>query len=110
MADERTVTMDLGGGMKLAVVAEVTGPQLVADDKVVAELSHVTGPIERVSREILEAAKRAKPSKATVELGFGLAIEQGVLISLFGKGKGEASIKLTLEWSGEPAEAGGGKG
>jgi hypothetical protein len=41
--------------------------------------------------------------KAAVELGFGLAVglavEQGQLVTLFAKAKGDATIKVTLEWS-----------
>jgi hypothetical protein len=98
--DERIITVDLDDGLKVAVAAEALGPQLVADDKVVARLSAVTASIERVSREALDAVKRARPTKGQVELGFSLAIEQGQLIALIGKGKGEATIKVTLEWSG----------
>lgn len=82
----------------LVVVAEQIGPALVADEDVVAKLGKVTSSIEKVSGEVLAAAKRASPTKATVELGFSLAIEQGQLVALFGKGKGEASINVTLEW------------
>ena len=105
IAEERTVTLDLGEDVRVAVVAEQTGAVLVSDAEIVAKLSSVTKPIERVSREVLEAVKRAAPSKATVELGFGLAIEAGQLIALFGKGKGEASIKVTLEWEGASEKA-----
>lgn len=104
MAGDRSVTLDLGENMTMVVLAEQQGPQMVADDKIVATLDRVTGPIERVSGEMLEAVKRISPSKATVELGFGLAIEQGQLLALFGKGKGEASIKVTLEWSASAGE------
>ncbi len=93
------LTLDLGDGMKIAVAAEESGPQLVANENIAAALEAVTGPIEKVSREVLDAVKKAMPTKATVELGFGLAIEQGQLLALFGKGKGEASIKVVLEWS-----------
>jgi hypothetical protein len=103
MASERTVTVDLGDGMKLAVVAEQKGPVLVADDEIVARLDAITEPIARVGEEMLAAVRKAMPSKATVELGFGLALEQGALISLLGKGRGEASIKVTLEWAPESA-------
>jgi hypothetical protein len=96
---ERTVTLDLGEGMKMVVVAEQKGPVLVGEDDIEAKLSAVTGPVERVGTELLEAVKRTLPESATVEIGFGLAIEQGQLVALFGKGKAEASINVTLEWS-----------
>jgi hypothetical protein len=107
MAGERAVTLALDDNTQLVVIAEQIGPALVADDEVVAKLGKVTGSIERVSREVLDAVKRAAPTTATVELGFSLAIEAGQLVALFGKGKGEASITVTLEWS-KAAEASAG--
>ncbi len=95
----QVVTVDLGDGMKLAVLAEETGPELVGDRDLVATLEAVTGPIERVGRAALEATRRAGPSRASVELSFGLTIEQGQLLALLGKGKGEASITVVLEWA-----------
>jgi hypothetical protein len=96
---ERTLTAELDGGGTIVLVAESVGSTLVADKEIVAKFSNVTSSIERVSYDVLDAVRRAKPSKATVELGFGLAVESGQVVALFGKGKGEATIKVTLEWS-----------
>jgi NTP-dependent ternary system trypsin peptidase co-occuring protein len=107
MAGERAITVNLDTDTTMVVVAEQIGPALVADEDVVAKLGKVTDSIERVSREVLDALKRVAPTTATVELGFSLAIEAGQLVALFGKGKGEASINVTLEWSKavEPSSA-----
>jgi hypothetical protein len=99
MAGERTITVSLDEGTTMVVLAEQVGPALVADEDVVAKLAKVTNSIERVSREVLDAVKRVAPTKATVELGFSLAVEAGQLVALFGKGRGEATINVTLEWS-----------
>ena len=96
---ERIIPIDLGDELRMAVVAEQQGPQLVADKDITARLSSVTRSIEVMGKETLEAVKNAAPDKATVELGFGLALEQGTLVALLGKGKAEASITVTLEWS-----------
>ncbi len=99
---ERLVTLDLGDDMTVVAVAQEKGPQLVGEDEELeAKLASVTGPVERVGREMLEAVKRVTPSSATVEVGFGLAIEQGQLVALFGKGKAEATITVTLNWTKE---------
>jgi hypothetical protein len=103
MAGERTLTVELDGGGTLVIVAEQVGPALVADTGIVAKLSTITSALERVCRDTLDAVRRAGPTKATVELGFGLAVEAGQVVALFGKGKGEASIKVTLEWSRDAA-------
>jgi hypothetical protein len=99
MAVERNVTVELDGGAKLIVQAEQVGPVLVDAKDIVAKLEPVVSSIEHVCKAVLDAVKKAAPSSATVELGFGLAIEQGQLITLFGKAKGDATIKVTLEWS-----------
>lgn len=101
------VVDDTGPGdeITLMVLAEQVGPVLVADRDVVARIGRVADSIERVSRDLLEAAKRAAPTKATVEIGFSLAIEQGQLLALLGKGKGEGSITVTLEWAKPEAGA-----
>jgi hypothetical protein len=62
--------MDLGDGVKVVVVAEQKGPELVSEKEIVAKLGAVTGPIERLGRDVLDAAKRVKPEKTTVELGW----------------------------------------
>ncbi|MFC0681425.1 CU044_2847 family protein [Lysobacter korlensis] len=113
MAGERVLAIDLGTdadgtSVRLAVVAEQVGQTLVSDEDVVARLGALTAPIERVSREVLNALKRAAPTKATVELSFGIAIESSGLVAMIGKGKGEGSITVTLEWDGrEKPETGG---
>lgn len=100
MARERIVTLDLGDGGQLKVEAQdAGGPELVADSDVVAQLQELVAPIETMGREVLDALKRAAPSKASVELGFGLVVESGKLFALIGKGSAEASLKVTLEWA-----------
>ncbi|HEV7706823.1 MAG TPA: CU044_2847 family protein [Asanoa sp.] len=87
----------------VAVRAEQVGPTLVSDEAIIARLASVTRPIQQVGRELLDALKQVGPDAVTVEIGCGLAIEAGQLIALFGKGKGEASINVTLEWRRDPA-------
>lgn len=99
MTDQDTFTVELDDGTRIAVAAEVIGGTLVADTGIFAKLGAVASSVEKVSHEMLEAVRRAGPDKATVELGFGIAVEAGQLVALFGKGKGEASVTVTLEWS-----------
>jgi hypothetical protein len=98
MAD-RILAVDVGNGVTIAVAVEQRGPQLVADSDITARLSSVTDSIEVVAKAALEAVKKALPDQATVELSFGLAIEEGKLLALIGKGKAEAAITATLTWS-----------
>jgi hypothetical protein len=100
MADRLVpVAVDDGDLADLVVVAQQVGPVLVADDQILGRLERVSASVEKVSRQMLDAAKRASPTTAKVELAFSLAVEQGQLMALLGKGKGEASITVTLEWT-----------
>ena len=87
----------------MVIVAEPVGETLVTDTGIVANLGTIASSIERVSHDMLDAVRRAGPSKATVELGFGLAVETGQVVALFGRGRGEASIRVILEWSRDAA-------
>jgi hypothetical protein len=93
------MTVKLDDGETMVVIAEPVGETLVAATGIVARLGTITSSIERVSRDVLDAVRRAGPTKATVELGFGLAVEAGQVVALLGKGRGEASIRVILEWS-----------
>jgi hypothetical protein len=99
VAENQVVTIQLEDGPRLAVAVEATRGQLVADRDIVGKLEGVTSAIEHVGHEVLETVKKIAPSAATVELDFGIALEQGQLIALFGKAKGEATIKVTLQWT-----------
>lgn len=57
---------------------------------------------------VVDKLKPAGPAKATVELRLGFAVEAGKLIALWVGGKGEASLTVTLEWSGAGVGAGDG--
>ncbi|MBU2667809.1 hypothetical protein KOI35_30290 [Actinoplanes bogorensis] len=92
--------------IRVAVKAEQVGGALVGKEDIVARLSSVTRPIQQLGHELLQAVKAAGPDAATVEIGCSLAIEQGQLIALIGKGTGEASINITLEWRRQPTPAG----
>jgi hypothetical protein len=108
VVSERNVVLDLGDDGRVAIAVEVGSEvEFVSDDDntVVASLDSITKPIARVGRDLLDAAKAAKPDRATVEAGFGVALEQGQLVSWLAKGRGEATIKITLEWSSGDASS-----
>lgn len=99
MAGDSTISVKLDGGGTMVVAAKPVGGIPVSAKDIVADLGKISSSIERVSTAVLGAVKKAGPSKATVELGFALAIESGQVVALFGKGRGEASISVILEWS-----------
>lgn len=107
----RVVTATLPSGVPIKI--ELSGPEAgdgmtsvgLTDLDVGAALDRV-GEIGSLVRDKLKAAK---PSKTTVELRLGFAVEAGKLTALWVGGKGEAALTVTLEWSepAEPAEASG---
>jgi len=99
------LTVELEGGGTMVIAAQQVGSVPVADLGVITKLSDITSAIQRVSSDVLSAVRNAGPSKATVELGFGLAIGTNGIMALFGQAKSEAAIKVTLEWSRDNAPA-----
>ena len=106
MDEETVVKADIGGGRIIQV--EVRDP--LADEADVAindvlSFAGVAEAIEAITDTVMGALRKAKPDKATVELGLDLALESGALTALIVKGSGSAALTITLEWSG--GEAGG---
>jgi len=64
----------------------------------VFNLNRVTNIISSLSSNVMSAVKKAKPTKASVELQLSIGLESGELTAFWVKGEGEAQIKLTLEW------------
>ena len=98
---ESYVTIDLGeaGQVKVAAV-DLGGGGLVADrGDFVAPLAKLVGPIEALSRAVMDALKKAEPTSFAVELDFNVGVGSGGLITVFGKVSGSAAVKATLTWN-----------
>ena len=61
-------------------------------------IAQLTGVLENIAHSVINPLKKAKPKKATVELGLTIGLESGKLTTLLVKGTGEANLKITLEW------------
>lgn len=70
------------------------------------DLDKALDSIGEIGSLVVEKLKAAKPSKTTVELKLGFAVEAGKLTALWVGGKGEASLTVTLEWSGDATPKG----
>lgn len=97
----RVVTARLPNGMpirvELAERASAGGMQSVGLGDL--DLNKALDAVGYVGSIAIEKLKAAAPTKATVELKFGFAVEAGKLTALWIGGKGEASLRVTLEWS-----------
>ncbi len=102
--DSRIVTARLPSGAPIRV--QVAGPG--SEDGITSvglkdlELDSALDKVGEIGSVVVEKLKAAKPTKATVELKLGFAVEAGKLTALWVGGKGEASLTLTLEWSEHP--------
>jgi hypothetical protein len=67
------------------------------------DLDRALDTVAEIGSIVVEKLKAAKPTRATVELRLGFAVEAGKLTALWVGGKGEASLTVTLEWSERPA-------
>lgn len=101
MSQLEPVRVELGGNVVAFVEAHVP-PAAAGGEVEIASLKQtfesVTESIRDISARLVEAVKAAAPDKATLELGFDLTMENGVLVAFLVKGTGTASIKVTLEW------------
>jgi len=65
----------------------------------------VVNAVESISSAMTKALASVKPDKATVEFGVDVAVESGALTALLVKGKGTATLTVTLEWQSKGAPA-----
>lgn len=106
----QTVTAKLPSGVAIKVEA-VTGRD--SNDGMTnvglkdLDLSTALDSVGEIGSLVVAKLRQAKPSKTTVELKLGFAVESGKLTALWVGGKGEASLTVTLEWSGHPEADGG---
>jgi hypothetical protein len=101
----RAVTAWLPSGVAVKVEAVTAGAS--ADGMTSVGLRHfdladALQSVGEIGALVVSKLKKAKPSKTTVELKLGFAVESGKLTALWVGGKGEAALTVTLEWSGSP--------
>jgi hypothetical protein len=109
------VRADLGNGRVIQVEATPSGLTGTGDPETdvgvldalrgreALSFDGVTEAIEAIASRVTDALTSAKPEKATVEFGVDIGVEAGGLTGLLAKGSATATLKITLEWSGERA-------
>ena len=108
----RVVTAKLPSGVpiRVEVVGSGSGDGITSVGLRDLDLDKALDTVGEIGSVVVEKLKAAKPTRATVELRLGFAVEAGKLTALWVNGKGEASLTVTLEWSERPAAPGGGDG
>lgn len=99
----RAVTAWLPSGA--AVKVEAVTDEASADGMTSVGLRHfdmadALDSVGEIGALVVSKLGKARPSRTTVELRLGFAVEAGKLTALWVGGKGEAALTVTLEWSG----------
>ncbi len=81
-------------------VADAGGPSTVGIGDAFS-FDGVRRTVEEIGVHLSAAWERVKPSEAVVEFGLTLTARSGKLTGLVVDGEGEASLKVTLTWSGD---------
>lgn len=98
----RAVTAWLPSGMavKVEVMDEAPADGMTSVGLRHFDMADALEPVGEIGALVVSKLGKAKPSKTTVELRLGFAVEAGKLTALWVGGKGEAALTVTLEWSG----------
>jgi hypothetical protein len=99
----RAVTARLPSGVSVkveAVTDETSADGMTSVGLRHFELADALESVGEIGALVVSKLGKAKPSKTTVELRLGFAVEAGKLTALWVGGKGEAALTVTLEWSG----------
>ena len=100
------VKVDMGGGRLVTMEVRNVNPDRPVGIRDVLSFDGVAESIESVAGRVTAALDRVKPDSASVEFGVDVGVEAGALTGLIAKGTGNATLKVTLEWKGTPAESG----
>lgn len=97
-----TARLPSGLPVRVEVAAPTSGDGLTSVGLRELDLGNALEAVAEIGSVVVDKLKEARPDKAMVELRFGFAVEAGKLTALWVGGKGEASLTVTLEWSGRP--------
>jgi hypothetical protein len=98
-----TARLPSGDPVRIAVAASESGDELSSVGLRDLDLDKALETVAEIGSVVVGKLKEVKPSRATVELKVGFAVEAGKLIALWLNGRGDASLTMTLEWSPPPA-------
>lgn len=94
--DDRKIyleVLDRGGREEVGILDSIPFEQVI---EIMGEIAQGIG----------NTLEKAKPTKASVELGVEFGLENGQLVGLIARGSGKANLKISLEWERSKPEAG----
>jgi hypothetical protein len=68
----------------------------------------ITDLLGEVALHLGNTLRRARPSKASIELGLEYGLKNGQLVALIARGSGKANLKIAMEWEQTAPPAGHG--
>ena len=68
-------------------------------------IEQVTAVVTELAQLVGDALEKARPSKATVEVGLEFGLQEGKLVALIARGSGKANLKIGLEWARSPSQS-----
>lgn len=99
-AQTQVLPLQLANGQVVLAMVDTLG----GEEDVAARMLSFGGAISVIrglATELEPVFAAVKPQKATVEFGVRLAAQAGALTALLVDAKGDATLKLTLQWGGE---------
>ncbi|WP_320778889.1 CU044_2847 family protein [Streptomyces sp. CRN 30] len=75
-----------------------------------AKVEQLEELIRGVGGSVLDAARAARPSSASVTFGVELTAKEGLAVAVLARGEAKASIEVTLNWDFDPRPADGAGG
>ena len=106
MADRDAVSVQLpnGGTLEVEVVGNAGAQDIAASGHL--DFDQVRDGLAGLAQVVKEAMVKAVPDKATVEFGMEMTVKEGRLTALLVSGGASASLKVTMEWEKDSAQAG----
>jgi len=92
--------VDLGDGVRACFEVIPRGGREEVGVLDALPFDQVTKTLGKIAAGLGAAIAKAKPTKASIELGLELGLESGALVTLIARGTGTANLKVTLEWGG----------
>lgn len=98
-----SVVLEDGTKIQVQTTSLVQGAQKVSGFKRDYPFESVSQSIEKISKSLIKAIKKASPNKATVEFGVEFGLKEGQLTAFLVQGTTTANLTVTLEWLKEAA-------
>lgn len=95
-----TARLPSGAPVMVEVAGSGSGDGMASVGLKDLDLDKALDTIAEIGSVVIEKLKAARPTRATVELRLGFTVEAGKLTALWVGGRGDASLTVTLEWSG----------